>query len=106
MLLQRTFRSTDIVGRIGGDEFMVFLINVQSSHQLILILDAIVKKWDSLYTGEKDDYPVHGSIGAVMTNGSENFHELYRRADTALYKAKRSGKGGYALYAPETEEKE
>lgn len=104
--LQRTFRSTDIVGRIGGDEFMVFLINVQSSHQLILILDAIVKKWDSLYTGEKDDYPVHGSIGAVMTNGSENFHELYRRADTALYKAKRSGKGGYALYAPETEEKE
>ena len=41
-----------------------------------------------------------------MTNGSENFHELYRRADTALYKAKRSGKGGYALYVPETEEKE
>ena len=73
-----------------------FSSNVQSSHQLILILDAIVKKWDSLYTGEKDDYPVHGSIGAVMTNGSENFHELYRRADTALYKAKRSGKGGYA----------
>ena len=102
--LHRTFRSSDIVGRIGGDEFMVFLINVQSSQQLTLILDAIVKKWDLLYTGEKDDYPVHGSIGAALTNSSENFQELYRKADMALYKAKRGGKGGYAVYSPQMEE--
>lgn len=104
--LHRTFRSSDIVGRIGGDEFMVFLINVQSSQQLTLILDAIVKKWDFLYTGEEDDYPVHGSIGAALTNGSENFQELYRKADMALYKAKRGGKGGYAVYFPEMEDRE
>lgn len=83
---------------------MVFLINVQSSQQLTLILDAIVKKWDLLYTGEKDDYPVHGSIGAALTNSSENFQELYRKADMALYKAKRGGKGGYAVYSPQMEE--
>ncbi|MFR2648570.1 MAG: diguanylate cyclase domain-containing protein, partial [Blautia coccoides] len=103
-VLHRTFRSTDIVGRIGGDEFMVFLINVQRNQQLTMILDAIVKKWETLYTGEKEDYPVHGSMGAVMTEGCENFQELYRRADIALYKAKRSGKGGYAVYVPEMEE--
>ena len=83
---------------------MVFLINVQRNQQLTMILDAIVKKWETLYTGEKEDYPVHGSMGAVMTEGSENFQELYRRADIALYKAKRSGKGGYAVYVPEMEE--
>lgn len=104
--LHRTFRSSDIVGRIGGDEFMVFLINVQSSQQLTLILDAIVKKWDFLYTGEKDDYPVHGSIGAALTNSSENFQELYRKADMALYKAKRGEKGGYAVYSPEMEDRD
>lgn len=103
--LHRTFRSSDIVGRIGGDEFMVFLINVQSSQQLTLILDAIVKKWDSLFTGENDEYPVHGSIGAALTKGGENFKELYRMADTALYRAKREGKGGYAVYSPDMEEK-
>ncbi len=78
---------------------------MQSSQQLTLILDAIVKKWDFLYTGEKDDYPVHGSIGAALTNSSENFQELYRKADMALYKAKRGGKDGYAVYSPEMEEK-
>ena len=79
---------------IGGDEFMVFLINVQRNQQLTMILDAIVKKWETLYTGEKEDYPVHGSMGAVMTEGSENFQELYRRADIALYKAKGVEKAG------------
>ena len=101
-VLHRTFRSTDIVGRIGGDEFMVFLINVQRNQQLTMILDAIVKKWETLYTGEKRTTRCTGV--SVMTEGSENFQELYRRADIALYKAKRSGKGGYAVYVPEMEE--
>lgn len=96
--LKAHFRATDIIGRIGGDEFMVFADGVKSDAWLRNTAASLVRKLAALRVGENDEYCVHGSIGAAVSGDKAGFDELYKRADTALYQVKRNGKNGYAVY--------
>ena len=96
--IKNLFRSNDVVGRIGGDEFVVFLKNVE--------IETIEKKANEIceifkrsYTGTNSDYKISGSIGIALTpNDGKTFNELYANADTALYRTKNNGKDGYAFF--------
>lgn len=99
-LIRRHFRATDVAGRIGGDEFMVFLRNVRGAEQLRGAVAALSKRINGLSVGENDLCPVSVSIGAVLTEpgARASFCELYKKADAALYGVKREGKNGFAVY--------
>ncbi|MDO4566029.1 MAG: EAL domain-containing protein [Oscillospiraceae bacterium] len=94
--IRSSLRQSDLIGRIGGDEFMVFLSNIpydsvieRKAQQLCF---ALRKRLD-------ENISVSASIGvAVYPRDGTEFEELYRRADEALYYVKRSSKGGYRLY--------
>lgn len=97
-ILRRIFRSADIVGRIGGDEFLVLLKDIGSSEiaarkacevcrTLCVCVGPEEREFCSVSVGIAM-YPQHGTC----------FGELYRKADTALYQAKYSGKNRYVLY--------
>jgi len=102
--LTKQFRSTDIVGRIGGDEFMAFLINVGSESNLRGAVTALMQRLERVYLGESGEYQLHVSIGSVVSSAPDAFESLYKKADKALYFVKRNGKNDYAIYTPEMEQ--
>lgn len=97
--LKTQFRKTDIVGRIGGDEFAVFLEGVEDAEKLKDMASALLTRLSAVMVGAADDYPVRACIGiAEGVSGKTSFHELYGQADKALYAAKHNGKNKYAVY--------
>ncbi len=102
-LLHSQFRQTDIVGRIGGDEFAVFVSDI-TEKRIRDTLVAFMRRLSSVRIGERGDFPVHSSIGvAVGTHGADTYRELFSRADKALYHVKRNGRDNFAFYTPDME---
>ncbi len=97
--LRTLFRSTDIIGRFGGDEFVVFLKNVGENDKIAQKAQAICDIFRETYTGQNRDYKISGSIGIAMyPNDGQNFYELFKKADSALYEAKNRGKDGFVIF--------
>lgn len=96
--MQDLFRSNDIIGRIGGDEFIVFLRGLKQLSHIESKADDLCKIFKLLYS-EDDGVKVSGSLGiALYPQDGDTFDELYRKADIALYTSKRSGKSCYHFY--------
>ena len=96
--LVKNFNETDLVGRIGGDEFMVFwktnVLEIGIEHKAKELLDQL-QFWT-------ENILVSVSIGVCLTKGNKkNFEELYGQADAALYNVKRHGKGKFAIWGDE-----
>lgn len=105
-VLKSHFRSSDIIGRIGGDEFMIFLPHVGGMPKAQEIMENLVNKLQSIEIGDEEKLFVGGSVGGVMTSMGGDFWDLYEKADRALYHVKRQKKGGWALYEPYMEQEE
>lgn len=91
--MRKLIRNSDIVGRIGGDEFMVFIKNIPSE------AFAIQKAEQLVGTLRQAPFAFTCSIGvAVVRSEQARFNDLYQAADKALYQAKKSGKGRVCLY--------
>lgn len=95
--LLRLFRSSDVVGRIGGDEFAVFLRNANTSEDILKRARELIADFRQIPVTE-GQY-VSCSLGVVVAeNGEKDFESLYSHADEAMYEAKRKGKNQYAFY--------
>ena len=98
-LLTRTFRQSDIVGRIGGDEFLVFFSefkNLQIVKEKAKILN---QSFDKIYTKDTVVLPVSISIGvALYSETTNNYESLFKNADLALYSVKKSKKNNYSIF--------
>ncbi len=98
--LRTNFRDLDIVGRIGGDEFIVFLQDTQQLEVIEAKAKAISEAFQNSYSGENHDYKISGSIGiALYPKDGKNYEELYKAADKALYQSKLAGKDRYTFYS-------
>ena len=102
--LKGSTRSSDLVGRIGGDEFLVYLPEVADEA-------AVRQKVERMLTAvscirpEPGAPPVTCSIGvALFPWGGTDYYHLYKCADQALYSRKNNGRGGYTFYAPSPDE--
>lgn len=96
--MKHIMRIDDIVGRIGGDEFIIFMKNAtevdarKKAHDLI-------EMFQKLFSHEKNTISVSCSIGvSLYPENGNNFKELYTASDKALYQVKRQGKNNYMLY--------
>ncbi len=102
--LRSQFRKGDVLGRVGGDEFVVFLDNCGTEAWLQSSLMMLMKRFAAVRAGEDGAAPLHASIGVTMSaTGREDYAELFRRADLALYHVKRNGKNDFAFYTPDME---
>ncbi|MBQ9458590.1 MAG: diguanylate cyclase [Oscillospiraceae bacterium] len=89
-ILRSCFRGHDIIGRIGGDEFMVLLCGAVADVSLMERCGRINALLRMLRAGNAVGFSC--SIGIVSDRIGASFEELYRLADDALYEAKAMGK--------------
>ena len=102
--LNKNFRETDIVGRAGGDEFVVLMKNVQSVAMICDKLQRLTSAFKKY--GIDNGFPgrLSTSIGVSLYNkDGKNYEELFKKADAALYEAKRNGKDQYKFSISSTE---
>lgn len=96
--LKRSFRDSDIIGRVGGDEFFALMRNVPDREMIENKAKELLVTIQSVCGGYKD-VQLSGSIGiAVYPENGKSLEALYLRADTALYQAKREGKDQYVFF--------
>ncbi|MGC8881029.1 MAG: GGDEF domain-containing protein [Minisyncoccia bacterium] len=86
--LLSNFRQTDIVGRFGGEEFVILLINTPEAIAKKVAEKARSKIESNLFNGLK----LTVSVGVLMAKREKNFKELINKADKLMYLAKKRGK--------------
>lgn len=97
--LKSSFRNCDIVGRMGGDEFAVLMQNVPDKSSVLKKATELAAAFRQTYVGEAENYKITCSIGIILIEKNhESFEMLYRKADAALYQAKRNGKDQFVFY--------
>ena len=95
-LFKNHFRQTDIVGRIGGDEFIIL---IEDEHIAESRIQSLLQKVNALKIEELQDFKLSISVGmAFAPSNGTTFMELYRHADHALYQIKRTGKNNFKIY--------
>ena len=100
-ILKEQFRKSDVVGRIGGDEFVVFL-SIPSRDWLDDKMKCLVDALRHEFVYETNRCWISASIGvAISPEAGKDFETLYKNADRALYYTKEKGKDGYTIYQPE-----
>lgn len=105
MRLKAEFRMSDVIGRVGGDEFILFLKNIKDESILKKESGRVADLFRDFKVGQYSKYKVTASIGcAVFPKNADSFEDLYKAADKALYKAKQRGKNQLAFYEDEDEE--
>lgn len=93
------FRASDIIGRVGGDEFMVFLKDVGTDEAILKEARKMETFFKHFQAGEYVKYKATASIGvAVFPQEGNDFETLYKAADQGVYKAKKRGKNQLAFY--------
>lgn len=98
-VLRGVFRETDIVGRVGGDEFMVFLKNVGNPEVVQRLMSTLNSRIRSVTVDDLPEETLSCSIGAAFyPRHGKDFTLLYENADRALYEAKRAGRNGHAVF--------
>ncbi len=95
-----TFKRIGMEGRLGGDEFLVFLPNYSDIGKLDKLLSGLLRRLTSIMIGENNDNFIHCSFGISFADKTANdFAALYKRADIALYHVKRNGKNNFAYFS-------
>lgn len=90
-LCQNT-RETDIVARVGGDEFLFFLEYADE-------IEPVIKRIFNSMTGTYEEFPISVSMGVAQANAvGFSYDALFHAADQALYSAKRNGRKQYCFY--------
>lgn len=102
-ILRGVIRSADdVVGRVGGDEFIVFCRDVRSEHlvaEKTATINASLLESAREYMGADMNIPLGVSVGAVVVpDEGTDFADLFQKADKALYVAKQRGKHGYSFF--------
>ena len=96
-ILRQSFRSVDILCRIGGDEFAVVMTRVNSSMRQI-VLNKIARANEMLQHPKDDLPPVSLSVGVAFSDRDNPQGDIFRDADTALYRVKKAGRKGCMVY--------
>ena len=95
--LKGAVRHHDIVGRIGGDEFVIVLDQCPNEAVLLAVAENVQKAASGPIKSDMGKVKVSVSVGAVLAESTTDTDDALSRADHALYRAKRAGRNQVAL---------
>ena len=97
--LHECLRTTDILSRQGGDEFLIILPTTQGIEEIVAISIKILKHLTAPFIINGRELSSSASIGiAVFPGDGDDFDTLFRKADTAMYHAKKSGRNRFRFF--------
>lgn len=101
VMLEET-RKTDMVARMGGDEFVILFRGEVARKSLEGIADRIIARLQEPMPFEGNFCRISASIGTVISEGREQMtaDQLLSDADSALYNAKNAGRGRHIFFTP------
>ena len=90
--IRAVLRSGELVGRMGGEEFAVYLPDM-NYHQTQILAERILRSVSlAIFAPDGQRHPLSVSIGGAVFEGKGRFAELFRIADQRLYQAKNTGR--------------
>ena len=98
-VVRNTVKRSDLVARVGGDEFVVVCIGMTTLNELAQLANELIELISEPFEWNNRTLQGGTSIGAILSqNGCTDAEELLVNADFALYEAKRGGRNQVALY--------
>ena len=98
-ILKEQFRESDLLGRIGGDEFVVFMKNVATEEIALKKARTLRDHISEIDLPELKGKKITSSIGlAFWPDHGKSYKDIYVCADKALYETKRNGRNGCTVY--------
>lgn len=94
--MRKNIRKNDLIGRVGGDEFCIYLDDIAS-------LEDVNKKAYFILKLIRDMHidglcvPLTISMGGCIVEADNNFDKIYKNADLALYQAKENGRNQFIV---------
>lgn len=95
--LKNIVRKTDILGRMGGDEFVLLLENISKIEDIKKIAEKINKALVKTYSKNNKDITISASIGITIIEENMTIRKVYKKADKALYHVKYNGRNSYFI---------
>ena len=95
-VLRKNIRKKDLIGRIGGDEFCIYLDDIDSLEDINKKSYFILNLIREMHIDGLCD-PLTISIGACFVDTNNNFDKIYKKADLALYQAKENGRTQFVI---------
>jgi diguanylate cyclase (GGDEF)-like protein len=96
--MSNALRGSDTLGRLGGDEFLIVITDVDSAVPVIAVAHKLLNVLDKEFNFGKESIRTSASIGVcLLSNETKNAEEAIMLADKAMYQAKKSGKNQYYL---------
>lgn len=90
-----------IISRMGGDEFVIVIPELEREEEAIDTAEKIISLFNTPILIKDYELHITGSIGiAFYPNDGEDVDTLIKHADTAMYRVKEQGKNHYAVYSP------
>ncbi|HCQ6102885.1 TPA: transporter substrate-binding domain-containing protein [Clostridioides difficile] len=94
-VLDESFAKDDIVGRLGGDEFSVYINDIINKEELINKCNDVYNHIHLIKLPNGESLSI--SMGVVITKRGQEYDELYQIADNALYDSKRQGRNRFKI---------
>lgn len=96
--MQGVLRESDVLARVGGDEFVVLLLELKEDHTIVPAIEKLLEAVARPYRVEGKEARITASIGvALYPKQGEDLAALTRAADAAMYTAKANGKNNYSV---------
>jgi len=103
--LQRCVRSSDTIARLGGDEFVICLPDIGFDTTASTVAAKVMHELEAPFFVRNQPLKLGASIGiSLYPEDGDSAHDLLRTADTAMYSAKKSGRGQYCYFTRELNE--
>ncbi len=103
--IKPNIRHEDLFARLGGDEIVIILTNINDDY-LTIIINKIIKLMRDIWNIDNYELRVSTSMGiALYPQDASTMRELMKNADIAMYKAKELGRDNFSFFTDELNEK-
>jgi diguanylate cyclase (GGDEF)-like protein len=97
--IQKNIRTSDLVARFGGDEFVILIDNYEGISDIVSILEKIKKSFEQSVKLGKNSYKISLSMGvSLYPFDAKNSEDILKNADIAMFRAKEEGRNRYKFF--------